>query len=141
MLGSTLPSLKSQRPSSQKGWVLSNNPYLSSITYVGSEMALLNILVGSAASSGLSAFITTPMDVVKTRLQIQSVAEGGYSGMGHAFRTIYETEGVGAFFKGSAARVMWLMPSAALGLSFCKYKMKKSNTEDEELKRGYEALH
>lgn len=45
--------------------------------------------------------IMQPLDVVKTRIQIQvKGAPGSYNGLGDCFRTIYRVEGPKAFYKG-----------------------------------------
>jgi len=77
------------------------------------------LYLGAAmVSASTSAYGTTPLDVVKTRLQVQSAAEGGYRGIWHGVTTIAREEGLRAFFKGSGARMLWLGPNAALGMLF-----------------------
>jgi len=70
-----------------------------------------------------AAYVTSPFDVVKTRLQCQPVHEGGYRGIVDAFRTIGREEGFRAYFKGSGARALWLGPNSALCMLF--YEMYK----------------
>lgn len=66
-----------------------------------------SFLVGGA-SGALAAIISNPMDVVKTRLMTQ-VQQGGvvrYNGVAHAIGKIAREEGVIAFSKGIAPRIV-----------------------------------
>ncbi|XP_054635995.1 mitoferrin-2-like [Dunckerocampus dactyliophorus] len=109
-------------------------------------------VVSGALAGALAAAATTPLDVCKTLLNTQEVAAvhviqadvGGaaaassgqtarqISGLGEAFRTVYRTGGVGAFFKGVQARVIYQMPSTAISWSvyeFFKYAITKRQYE------------
>lgn len=60
-------------------------------------------MIGSAA--------VTPMDVVKTRLQvIRSGGEAAYNGMLDCVRKTYENEGIKAFYKGTVPRMIVIAP-------------------------------
>jgi solute carrier family 25 uncoupling protein 27 len=62
---------------------------------------LLQHVSASGAAGLASAVISTPADVVKTRLMDQSgTAARAYSGIGDALSTIVRTEGVAALWKG-----------------------------------------
>lgn len=65
-------------------------------------------LCGSVAG-GIAAGLTTPLDVVKTRLMTQS--PGQYSGVASCLRSIVKDEGAGALFAGAVPR----MTSIAFG--------------------------
>ena len=65
-------------------------------------------LCGSVAG-GIAAGLTTPLDVVKTRLMTQS--PGQYSGVASCLRSIIKDEGPGALFAGATPR----MTSIAFG--------------------------
>lgn len=71
----------------------------------------------AGASGSIAAAITTPMDVVKTRVMIRKPDAGGESsakgGMLNVGRTILREEGVRALFRGLGLRVVW----TSLGLS------------------------
>lgn len=69
-------------------------------------------LCGSLAG-GLSTLLTTPMDVVKTRL-MSGGTQYQYTSVGHAVLRIAQDEGVGAFFKGTSSRLMHKIPANAL---------------------------
>eukprot|EP00249_Psilotum_nudum_P010301 c22461_g1_i1 orf=429-1511(-) len=70
-------------------------------------------LVMGGVAGGMSAYLTTPFDVIKTRLQIQGSTRR-YKGWRDAFQTISKDEGISGFFKGSVPRCMWYVPAYAL---------------------------
>lgn len=79
----------------------------------------------SAGTAGaVAAALTCPLDVVKTRLQVQSKDSHGvmkYNGVFDAFRSIVKKEGWGAFSKGMVARIAWVAPSTAVNLFLFEY--------------------
>lgn len=75
-------------------------------------------LCGSAAG-GVAAAVTTPLDVVKTRLMTQDMsaaAAGGlkYKGIVHGLKRIVAEEGAGALLSGIAPRVLWISAGGAI---------------------------
>ncbi|KAK9761427.1 S-adenosylmethionine transporter [Basidiobolus ranarum] len=64
-------------------------------------------LCGSFAG-GVAAAITTPLDVVKTRLMLSAKGNHQYSGIFHTMGRIYTEEGLRALFSGIGPRVMWI---------------------------------
>lgn len=67
--------------------------------------------ISGCFSGAFAAVAVNPIDVVKTRLQLLKKIEGqSYNGVLDAFMKIYKNEGVPAFFKGSAARMMVISP-------------------------------
>lgn len=60
-------------------------------------------------SGAFAAAVTTPMDVVKTRLMLGTDKHGGtYHGLGNTFRRVYCEEGAAALMSGVAPRVTWI---------------------------------
>lgn len=72
-----------------------------------------------------AAFLTTPFDVIKTRLQIDPrKGETSYSGIFHAAKTILKEESIRSFFKGGGARV--LRSSPQFGFTLAAYELFKN---------------
>eukprot|EP00163_Fabomonas_tropica_P019063 TRINITY_DN3352_c0_g1_i1.p1 TRINITY_DN3352_c0_g1~~TRINITY_DN3352_c0_g1_i1.p1 ORF type:complete len:234 (-),score=52.42 TRINITY_DN3352_c0_g1_i1:608-1309(-) len=72
--------------------------------------------LGCGFIAGLvSAGITTPVDVIKTRLQTQSLDNTNSLQL---VRDMMKNEGVAAFGKGLTARMLWIAPAAALTIAF-----------------------
>lgn len=82
---------------------------------MGPSKKLQDALCGSIAG-GLGSFITTPMDVVKTRM----MTGRQFSSVGEAFYRILKEEGVQNFFIGVGPRLMHKIP--ANGLFFLCYE-------------------
>ncbi|KAK6197344.1 mitochondrial aspartate/glutamate carrier protein Aralar/Citrin [Scheffersomyces amazonensis] len=89
------------------------------------KLSTWQLLVSGALAGAPSAFFTTPADVIKTRLQVESKQhEVKYRGIGHAARVILKEEGLGAFFKGSLARVFRSSPQ--FGFTLASYELLQS---------------
>jgi len=83
-----------------------------------------SFLVSATISGAIAATATCPLDVVKTRIQVQSKdspANFTYKGIPDAFYTIAKKEGLGAFSKGLLARVLLVAPSTAVNLFLFEY--------------------
>lgn len=78
--------------------------------------------LGAAGIAGMpAAYLTTPADVVKTRLQVEArKGESNYKGLIDAFRKILAEEGPKALFKGGPARV--LRSSPQFGFTLLAYE-------------------
>lgn len=72
----------------------------------------------AAFSSGLSAFLTCPLDVVKTRIQVQRSNHLEYSSVLNAIDSIFKKEGIWAFFNGLKPRMLWMSAGTALTMAF-----------------------
>ncbi|ONK76365.1 uncharacterized protein A4U43_C03F26930 [Asparagus officinalis] len=84
--------------------------------FPGSDMTVNSSFEGlvlGGLAGGFSAYLTTPLDVIKTRLQVQGSA-ARYNGWLHALTSIWRTEGINGMFKGSIPRIMWYIPASAL---------------------------
>lgn len=68
-----------------------------------------NCILGSTAGA-IAAGVTTPLDVVKTRLMTQTkfAQEDRYVGIRHAMLQIVKEEGVKTLFSGVRQRVIWI---------------------------------
>ena len=70
------------------------------------------IMVGGIAG-GCTGFLTTPLDLAKTRI-MTSGQTGKYKGIVDVLVKVAKEEGFGGLFKGSTARVVWLIPFTAV---------------------------
>ncbi|CAK9232077.1 unnamed protein product [Sphagnum troendelagicum] len=96
---------------------------------VGSEkhqFSSLEELIMGGTAGGLSAFLTTPMDVLKTRLQVQG-SSARYRGWRDALQTIWREEGTKGFFKGALPRVLWFVPASAISFMAVEWLRKEFN--------------
>jgi len=65
--------------------------------------------VCGSIAGGIAGTVTTPMDVLKTRLMLGHDAKGvPYMGTADVFRRILSEEGARAFMSGVGPRVMWI---------------------------------
>lgn len=72
----------------------------------------LEELLAALISGGITGFLTSPLDNIKTKLMVDS----GYNGFFDCLAKTAKTNGIGGLFAGSAARVAWLMPFTAIYL-------------------------
>jgi len=102
--------------------------------------SLPTFLFAGAVSGSLAAALTTPLDVIKTRLQTQGLTRAKtstgelrgapkefvvrYHGFSDAARAVYEAGGARAFFRGVVPRMLQMGPSCAL--SWCAYETAKN---------------
>ncbi|KAJ3326622.1 hypothetical protein HDU76_012770 [Blyttiomyces sp. JEL0837] len=68
-------------------------------------------------SGGIAAAVTTPLDVVKTRIMLsQKNGVDGYNSIPGTFRKVVADEGASALFKGIGPRVTWISIGGAVFL-------------------------
>ncbi|OQS03880.1 Mitochondrial Carrier (MC) Family [Thraustotheca clavata] len=78
-------------------------------------------MLAGMAGGVVEACVLQPLDVTKTRLQLDRT--GQYKGMIHCGKTIYQTEGGGALYKGLSPFILHLTLKYALRFgSFAKFK-------------------
>jgi solute carrier family 25 aspartate/glutamate transporter 12/13 len=74
-------------------------------------MSLPQLFIGGSVAGCLSAWMTTPADVIKTRLQAESrKGDPAYTGFMQCARSIAKEEGGVAFFKGAVPRMLRSSP-------------------------------
>ena len=73
--------------------------------------------LGAAVASSISATLTCPLDVVKTRVQVYQGPriEHMYK---HVFLRLWHTEGIRGFFRGLRPRVLWMAGGTSSTMAF-----------------------
>ena len=75
------------------------------------------MLLGSLAG-GISAFLTCPLDVLKTRIMLTAdLPADKRLGVVQTFRQLVREEGYRRLFAGAPIRVLWISPGGAIWFS------------------------
>lgn len=86
------------------------------------KLGVLQLLTAGAIAGMPAAYLTTPCDVIKTRLQVEArKGEATYNGLVDCARKIMKDEGFKAFFKGGPARI--LRSSPQFGFTLAAYEV------------------
>jgi len=86
------------------------------------RLGVLQLLTAGAIAGMPAAYLTTPFDVIKTRLQVEArKGEATYNGVADAARKIYRDEGFKAFWKGGPARIVRSSPQ--FGFTLAAYEV------------------
>jgi hypothetical protein len=80
-------------------------------------------VAAACTAGGLASFLTSPLDLVKLRLQVVARTAGGggvppyaYSGIVDGLRRIVRSEGWRGLWRGAGARVLYHMPTTGLSM-------------------------
>ncbi|KAJ5709583.1 hypothetical protein N7493_009874 [Penicillium malachiteum] len=86
------------------------------------KLGVVQLLTAGAIAGMPAAYLTTPCDVIKTRLQVEArKGDTKYTGLRHCATTIWKEEGLKAFFKGGPARI--LRSSPQFGFTLAAYEV------------------
>ena len=86
------------------------------------KLGIVQLLTAGAIAGMPAAYLTTPCDVIKTRLQVEArKGETKYTSLRQCARSIWQEEGFRAFFKGGPARV--LRSSPQFGFTLAGYEV------------------
>lgn len=81
-------------------------------------------LFAAFCGASLAALLTCPIDVVKTNMQVYSIADGGSPNTLAAIKSLYRNGGLSSFLRGWNARILWLAPGSAVTMTayeYCKH--------------------
>mmetsp|Transcript_23260 Transcript_23260/g.23013 ORF Transcript_23260/g.23013 Transcript_23260/m.23013 type:complete len:109 (+) Transcript_23260:254-580(+) len=81
--------------------------YLKGSDYGGSDLSLYRHLINGAIAGGFAAFITTPIDVAKVRIQTDK-GNGKYKSFLQTIKLIYISEGLLALWSSWKIRVLYI---------------------------------
>lgn len=110
------------------GVMMATNESIKRVVNPSGAFSLPTFMLSAGFSGALAGLVTTPFDVVKTRLQTQSlvghadVSRGKaprefkiiYDGFGSAARALYKEEGALGFTRGAGPRMLMFGPSCAV---------------------------
>ncbi|KAK0822288.1 mitochondrial aspartate-glutamate transporter agc1, partial [Friedmanniomyces endolithicus] len=86
------------------------------------KLGVVQLLTAGAIAGMPAAYLTTPCDVIKTRLQVEArKGDTKYTGLRHCATTVWKEEGLAAFFKGGPARIMRSSPQ--FGFTLAAYEV------------------
>ncbi|KAL1311138.1 hypothetical protein AAFC00_001340 [Neodothiora populina] len=86
------------------------------------KLGVLQLLTAGAIAGMPAAYLTTPCDVIKTRLQVEArKGDTQYTSLRHCAKTVWREEGFRAFFKGGPARI--LRSSPQFGFTLAGYEV------------------
>ncbi|RUP46295.1 hypothetical protein BC936DRAFT_147115 [Jimgerdemannia flammicorona] len=103
----------------------------------GEDVTTLAILIASSISKMAASVATYPHEVIRTRLQNQTVAPHKYRGIVHAVKVMASEEGWTAFYKGMPTNLMRTVPASALTILTYELLVRKLS-HTEETSRGEE---
>jgi solute carrier family 25 S-adenosylmethionine transporter 26 len=87
-------------------------------------------ICAAGAAGGITAYITTPLDTIKTKLMVDSYDAGFWD----CLVTTMDQHGVGAVFAGALARIAWIVPFTALYLPLYEFfKRRLADTQAEPI--------
>lgn len=86
------------------------------------KLGVVQLLTAGAIAGMPAAYLTTPCDVIKTRLQVEArKGDVKYTGLRHCAASIWKDEGFMAFFKGGPARIVRSSPQ--FGFTLAAYEL------------------
>lgn len=90
----------------------------------GTGQSPLKLFAAGCIAGVPAAYLVTPADVIKTRIQVSTrLRNGEYTGLFQTARKILSEEGITAFLKGGGARIMRSAPQ--FGVTLCVFDILK----------------
>ncbi|KAF1880426.1 hypothetical protein Lal_00011484 [Lupinus albus] len=100
---------------------------------LGRELEAWETIAVGALSGGLAAVVTTPFDVMKTRMM---TAQGQSVSMTVIVVSILRHEGPLGLFKGALLRFFWIAPLGAMNFAGYELAKKAMNKNNEQIGKG-----
>jgi solute carrier family 25 iron transporter 28/37 len=108
---------------------------LKSFLFPDGKVSMAGYFTCAGIAGSVSAGLTTPFDVIKTRLQtqheesklvmkektVETQGQAKYLGIRSTFKHIWQTEGLKGFYRGLVPRMMIFLPGAAISWSSYEY--------------------
>lgn len=91
------------------------------------EIGLVNSICCSAAAGAFASFVTSPLDMVKVRMQVMRATSLSktrifqYKNVFQGTWHIYKTEGAKALFQGSFSRILFHTPNTAISMGLVEH--------------------
>jgi hypothetical protein len=79
------------------------------------DLRLTEIISACSISGGAAALLTAPLDLVKTRMQVERKVRN--DGVLRGLIRIFRSEGIRGLFRGGASRVWFAVPNTAITMS------------------------
>jgi hypothetical protein len=94
-------------------------------------------LMNSFVASSVSAAVTCPLDVVKTRIQVQDKSRNqfDYKNSWDALMKIVRNEGVSTLFKGVGARMLCLGAGSSIMMAACKFSFSHTINAKNQMRK------
>jgi len=106
------------------------NSYLKKKNYLNKDFQYLT----SGALAGFTSLTSTyPLELIRTRLTVQSKNQKSYTGIWNAFTTISRTEGPRALFKGYGMSCIGFIPYLSINFYVFNYLKDKTNQSGNPL--------
>jgi hypothetical protein len=92
------------------------------------KLSFPRIILCSSTAAGISAWITSPLDLAKLRLQIQRghvlgsnshshAQQTMYKGVSDCLKKVFEAGGLAGLFRGAGARVLFTVPATTISMT------------------------
>ncbi|ETI23438.1 hypothetical protein G647_05240 [Cladophialophora carrionii CBS 160.54] len=107
----------------------------------GKQLTSVDYLAASSASGILSAMLTNPIWVVKTRMLSTSAAQtGAYPGMMFGLRAIYRTEGIRGFFHGLTPTLFGVSHGALYFVAYERLKVWRQMAKKDQTLTNFDTI-
>lgn len=96
----------------------------------GTALTPVSVSICGAIAGGIAAGLTTPLDVVKTRIMLADQNEVNKTSAYRILRGIYRDRGIRGIFAGFVPRVLWITLGGAIFFGFYDLTSRMLNSDD-----------